>query len=236
MHWSRSAAALAAFLAFSSVPAAPAGAQGVEVDLDLIVEMPLATAYAFDAGVPGDELLVLTRSLVDAAVPPREFIEVVTLAPVAYRVERVERAGGQVARRRTGGPGLGAFVQAQHARGLRGTELASAIHRELRRRGVPAGPKVRRARLVDGDLLIVDLEGRDRFDRDRRRPGKRIPPGQLKKQDRRGPDGAPPGHDKARGKGHRKNHGEAGGLPPGHSGKRGKGEGPGKGRGKGGPP
>jgi hypothetical protein len=236
MRWSLSGAALTAFLVSCLVPAAPAGAQGLEVDLDLIVEMPLATAHAFDAGVPVDELALLTRSLVVGAVPPREFIEVVTLAPVAYRIEVVELDGDRPAPRRIQRPGLGAFVQAQHDRGLRGTELAGAIHRELRRRGVPAGPEVRRARLVDGDLLIVDLDGRDRFDRDRRRPGKRIPPGQLKKQDRRGPDGTPPGHDKARGKGHRKNHGEAGGPPPGRAGEKGKGHGPGKGRGKGGPP
>lgn len=228
MRWNLSGAALTAFLVACLVLAAPSRVQGLEIDLDLIVEMPLATAYSFDAGVPEDELVLLTRSLIDALVPPRQFIEVVTLAPIAYRVERVELGGDRPARRRIEGPGLGVFVQTQHARGLRGTELARAIRRELRRRGVPArGPEVRRAWLVDGDLMIVD--------RDRRPRGKRIPPGQLKKFDRGGPDGRPPGHAEGRGKGHRKDHGEAGG-PPGHSGKKGKGQGQGKGHGKGGPP
>lgn len=226
MRWNLSGVALTAFLVSCLV--APARAQGLEVDLDLIVEMPLATAYSFDAGVPEDELVLLTRSLIDAVVPPRQFIEVVTLAPVAYRVERLELDGDRPARRRIEGPGLGVFVQTQQARGLRGTELARAIRRELRRRGVVAGgPEVRRAWLVDGDLVIID--------RDRRPRGKRIPPGHLKKLDRGGPDGPPPGHAEGRGKGHRKDHGEAGG-PPGHSGKKGKGQGQGRGRGKGGPP
>jgi hypothetical protein len=229
MRWNLSGPVLTALLVSCLVPAAPARVQGLEIDLDLIVEMPLATAYSFDAGVPEDELVLLTRSLIDAAVPPRQFIEVVTLAPVVYRIEHVELGRDRPARRRIEGPGLGVFVQTQHARGLRGTELARAIHRELRRRGVPAeGPEVRRAWLVDGDLVIVD--------RDRRPRGRRIPPGHLKKLDRGGPDGTPPGHAEGRGKGHRKNHGEAAGPPPGHSGKKGKGQGQGKGHGKGGPP
>lgn len=144
MRWNLSGAALTAFLVSCLVVAAPARVQGLEIDLDLIVEMPLATAYSFDAGVPEDELVLLTRSLIDAVVPPRQFIEVVTLAPVAYRVERVELGGDRPARRGIEGPGLGVFVQTQHARGLQGTDLARAIHRELRRRGVPAGgPEVR---------------------------------------------------------------------------------------------
>jgi hypothetical protein len=48
-------------------------------------------------------------------------------------------------RRDAAGPGLGAWVQRLHARGLRGTELADAIHTELRHRGIPAGRKGRLA-------------------------------------------------------------------------------------------
>lgn len=87
--------------------------------------------------------------------------------------------------------GMGAYVQWLHERGLRGRELSDAIHAELRRRGVPAGPKDR----FDGpppasrrfvaerlpEVLVVDgrlVELRDGGRRDRHV----LPPGQARKR------------------------------------------------------
>lgn len=250
MRWSLSPGILLATLL--ALPLAPpdARAQGlaVEADFDLVVEMPLAVADAFDAGVPADDLAFLTRALVEGAVPAADFIEVVMLAPLAYEVELVEAANRPVRdgridrsrdrdRRTQDGPGIGAYVQRQLERGLRGPELSRAIHRELRRRGIPAGPPGRPVAVRGGDRVARDLaelrELRDRRDRRHRADGKpgrdRVPPGQLDKGDERRGKGVPPGHAKGRGRGHDKDKGKGHGPPPHARGDRG--DGPGRGNG-----
>lgn len=174
--------------------APPASARFLDADLDIVVRMPLAVADAYGAGVPAPELSELVGLLLGADVPPREFVNVVTAAPPLYllvvddddadrvgvirddddrddlRVVRDRDADRDRLRERVRdergprGRGLGPFVQIQLDRGLRGQELAAAIHRELRRQGVPAGP----VRVRDG------VAGRG--DRDRRAPDRDVRP------------------------------------------------------------
>lgn len=272
MRWSLSPAILFTALLAASLAPPGAGAQdlGLDADLDLVVEMPLAVADAFDAGVPADDLALLARALVEGAVAPADFIEVVTLAPLAYEGELVE-ASHRPARdgrndvegdRRRGpnGPGIGAYVQRQLDRGLRGPELSRAIHRELHRRGIPAGPPGRKVGVRGGDRVALDLsdlrELRDRRDRrlardrdldrdgerkdriDRRltrdRGRDRVPPGQLKKGEEGRGKPVPPGHAKGRGRGHDKGKGKGHGPPPHARGGQGGGPGSDKGSGNGG--
>lgn len=218
----------------------PASALFPDADIDVVVRMPLAVADAYDGGVPAPELAELVAMLLGADVPPREFVDVVTAAPPLYLLvvddDEVDRVGvirdddeGEDLRvvrdrdedrdrlrdrvRDERGPrtrGLGPFVQIQLDRGLRGPELAAAIHRELRRRGVPAGP----ARLRTGDrrVLPVDRDGRrpardvrplppDR-DKKAKKPNKPKKLKKPKKDDghgaRRGRDRGGPPHGKAR--------------------------------------
>lgn len=256
MRWSLSLGISLAVLALVPAPRAHPQDLGLEADLGLVVKMPLAVADAFDAGVPADELGVLTRSLIEGAVPPADFIEVVTLAPVVY-VPRVGLAPAAPVRlkgaaavrpRRAPGPGIGVYVQRQLARGLRGPELATAIHRELRRRGVPAGPPGLRVGVRGGDRVALDLHGlrdlqtrRDGWLRDRdegrleigrkARGRRHVPPGHLAKRGKGKGPGVAPGHARARGRGHAKGHGKGHGPPP-HA-RGGHREGPGHGNGNG---
>jgi hypothetical protein len=250
MHWSRCSGALAALLVAAPLASAPVGALGLglEADLALVVKMPLAVADAFDAGMPASDLILLTRSLLDGAVPPADFIEVVTLSPVVYEVARVDLVPNAPvrARRAVAGPGIGVFVQRQLARGLRGPRLARAIHRELHRRGIPAGPPGFRTGVPGPDRVALDLRGlralqdrRNHWIRDReegrleirgsvRGPG-HVPPGQLKKGGGGNGQGVPPGHAKARGRGHARDNGKGHGPPPAARGGQGKGQGHGNG-------
>lgn len=212
---------------------APAQELGLDVDLDLVVEMPLAVADAYDAGVPLAELTLLSGALIDGEVTPTDFLEVLTLAPIAYRADladleaeflgdlgedvvtelereraRDRRTGDEgLGRRAAPGPGLGEFVQRQLDRGLRGTDLADAIHRELRRRGAPAGPGDRRVGVRGGDRVARDL--RDLDARDRPDSRERV------REAERGRDRIPPGHARGRGRGHGE---DREGGPPGHAG------------------
>jgi hypothetical protein len=94
--------------------------------------MPVAVTQLELAGVPVAELRVVIPALNVGTVPPDVFLETVRAIPfLAYR------------NRKEGEEGLGGYVRALHARGLRGAALADAIHLELRNRGVPAGPRLR---------------------------------------------------------------------------------------------
>ncbi len=216
---------------------APATAAAT-ASLQLVVQMPLATVRAQEAGVPLDALGALTSALIDAAVPPRDFIEIVRYAPVEVRLVEVQRTvpypvdvvwlddGGFLVRRvpadvapalpraeLVAAPGLGAYVQRLHARGLRGPRLATAIHRELRRRGVPAGPKEWRPAPapVRRDFVVI----RDEV-------GGGGPPAKALKgkgSKAKGPKAKGP---KARGRGHGAAPGRAAGRPS-HAGPRGHG-------------
>lgn len=240
--------------------APPAAAQ---VDLQLVVQMPLAVVEVEDTGYPRDDLGLLASGLVASELAPAEVIDVLRWAPAIWyldeladgdlflaadpvRVEpvrieaeprrlrliedrdgswlittredlvlldladpEIERQwvidrdaavrdveGREVVRRdrerdrRVDDRGMGAYVQWLHEQGLRGRELADAIHAELRRRGVPAGPKDR----LDGpppasrrfvverlpEVLVVDgrlVELREGDDERRL-----LPPGQARER------------------------------------------------------
>jgi hypothetical protein len=196
--------------------AAPASA----LDVDLVVQMPLAVVEVEDAGYPRDDLALLTSGLIAAELEPVEVIDTLRWAPVVWlldelagddalfvdtgldfdpqvrRLRLIEDRDGRflvttredlvfvdladrvvverqflvdrdrdvifddrvrdrdVVRERDvvivdrdldrfDQRGMGAYVQFLHEQGLRGRELADAIHAELDRRGVPAGPKDR---------------------------------------------------------------------------------------------
>jgi hypothetical protein len=234
------------------------------VDVDLVVQMPLAVVEVEDAGYPRDDLALLASGLIAAELAPAELIDVLAWAPAvwyleqladgdlfldadAVRVDPVRRdpvrldadprrlrliadrdgrwlvttredlvlldlADREIERqwvvdrdvavrdrdldrrrfdeRGRDDRGMGAYVQWLHERGLRGRELADAIHAELRRRGVPAGPKDR----FDGpppasrrfvaerlpDVLVVD--GRLVELRDSRGDRHVLPPGQARQR------------------------------------------------------
>jgi hypothetical protein len=293
----QAAAALVVAAPLLTLPAAA-------LDIDLVVQMPLAVVEVEETGYPADDLALLASGLVDAELPAAEVIDVLRWAPVAWYVDELldgdlagadlfvdlDAAAAVEPRRlrliedRDGrwllttredlvfldlddpeidrrwviddddevffrdrdldprdldGRGLGATVQWLHARGLRGTELADAIHAELRRRGVPAGPKGRldgpppaSSRFVVAQLpvrLVVDRRTVDLRDD---APGARVlPPGQAKKRlaeapplvaGRGAPDRARDDADRGRGQG---------GGPPAHAGpKNDRGPKPGAGR------
>jgi hypothetical protein len=196
--------------------AAPAWA----LDVDLVVQMPLAVVEVEDAGYPRDDLALLTSGLIAAELEPVEVIDTLRWAPVVWlldelagddalfvdsgldfdpdvrRLRLIEDRDGRFLvttrddlvfvdladrvvverqflvdrdrdvifddrvrdrdvvrerdvvvvdrdRDRLDRRGMGAYVQFLHEQGLRGRELADAIHAELDRRGVPAGPKDR---------------------------------------------------------------------------------------------
>ncbi|HEX6202242.1 MAG TPA: hypothetical protein VF100_04495 [Thermoanaerobaculia bacterium] len=195
--------------------AAPAAA----LDVDLVVQMPLAVVEVEDAGYPRDDLALLSSGLIAAELEPVEVIDTLRWAPVVWlldelagdealfldagldfdpevrRLRLIEDRDGRFlvttredlvfvdladpvvverqflvdrdrdvifddrVRDRDGvrerdvvvvddlehldRRGMGAYVQFLHEQGLRGRELADAIHAELNRRGVPAGPKDR---------------------------------------------------------------------------------------------
>lgn len=144
-----------------------------------LVQMPVAVARLEMAGIPLADLRLLVPALNVGSVTPTYFIETVRGIPLlAYRDDRWDRGEGE---------GTGGYVAVLHRRGLRGPALADAIHAELRRRGVPAGPKDRTARshqVLHRDYLpgvILERDGRG-DDRGRARfegrgPSGREPPG-----------------------------------------------------------
>lgn len=91
-------------------------------------ELPVSTAQARIEGTPSDVINTVLDVLIGAKVPAGE----------AHEVIDEERAA-----RRENGPvdNFGAFVQSQLAAGLRGRELAAAIHAEHAARGKGPGGK-----------------------------------------------------------------------------------------------
>ena len=96
-----------------------------------LVQMPVAVTRLELAGVPVAGLRLLVPALNQPSVRPRLFLE-------AVRGISILDFGSWDGATRAG---MGGYVRSLHERGLRGPALASAIHRELRRRGVPSGPK-----------------------------------------------------------------------------------------------
>jgi hypothetical protein len=98
-----------------------------------LVQMPVAVARLELAGVAASDLRLLVPSLNTRGISPAIFIE-------SVRGIRL-LDGWDAGRENRDTPGMGSYVRRLHDVGLRGPQLAGAIQRELRTRGVPAGPR-----------------------------------------------------------------------------------------------
>ena len=91
-----------------------------------ILNLPLAVDAARRAGIPAGTIWDVLDSLRRRRVP-------------AADAEQILRAETEAVERGAPRDNFGAFVNAQLARGLRGRELAAAIHAEHARRGIGQG-------------------------------------------------------------------------------------------------
>jgi hypothetical protein len=126
-----------------------AGSVEAQEDWTDRVQMPVAVTRAEAAGVSMTGLRALVRSLNEDRVDPALFNETMRRLPVAEEIFVDEDdEPGQDRRdredREEGEGDVGGFVQTLLDQGIRGRALAEAIHEELNRRGIPAGPKGRR--------------------------------------------------------------------------------------------
>lgn len=124
------------FAAVVGTPSERAAAQWTPALWADLVQMPVAVARLQVAGVPVADLRFLVPALNVQTVSPTLFLESVrgmwVLDGWGVDPTRIRQQEGR---------GMGGYVQALHTRGLRGTDLADAIHRQLHSRGIPAGPK-----------------------------------------------------------------------------------------------
>ena len=91
-----------------------------------MLNLPLAVEAAQRAGIPSGTIWEVLDSLRRRRVPAADAEQI-----LRGEVEAVEKGGPR--------ENFGAFVNAQLARGLRGRELAAAIHAEHARRGIGQG-------------------------------------------------------------------------------------------------
>lgn len=91
-----------------------------------MLNLPLAVEAARQAGIPSGSIWDVLDSLRRRRVPAADAEQI-----LRGEVEAVEKGGPR--------ENFGAFVNAQLARGLRGRELAAAIHAEHARRGIGQG-------------------------------------------------------------------------------------------------
>lgn len=108
-----------------------------------LLNLPLAVEAARRAGIPGGTIWDVLDSLRRRRVPAEDAEQI-----LRGEVEAVERGAPK--------ENFGAFVNAQLARGLRGRELAAAIHAEHARRGIGQG----RGRGPDADKGKAKGRGR----------------------------------------------------------------------------
>lgn len=108
-----------------------------------LLNLPLAVEAARRAGIPGGTISDVLDSLRRRRVPAEDAEQI-----LRGEVEAVERGAPK--------ENFGAFVNAQLARGLRGRELAAAIHAEHARRGIGQG----RGRGPDADKGKAKGRGR----------------------------------------------------------------------------
>lgn len=111
------------------------------------VQMPVAVAKAVKAGANTEAMRELSREMIEGKVDPGDFNETMRYGPA------ISETMGSA----TEGEALSQFIQKKKNEGLKGRELAEAIHRELNRRGIPAGKKGKRARPVDDDFVPPGL-------------------------------------------------------------------------------
>lgn len=185
--------------------------QAQEVWMEL-VQMPVAVTRAELAGVPVAELELLVPALNAERIEPDLFNETMRVLPVAERIfvdHDPQRGQGE--------DGVGGFVQAMLDRGLQGRDLAGAIHDELNRRGIPAGPAGRERRAPPasrGFALELDDLGLDDAEIERARG----PIGPEVGRGRGRPGEAGPPSDRGRGGPPDEAGGPGGQGPPGKAG------------------
>lgn len=194
-----------------------AGSVEAQEDWTDRVQMPVAVTRAEAAGVSVTELRTLVRSLNEDRVDADLFNETMRVLPVADEIfvdedgepGQDEEPGQDRREGDEGEEGVGGFVQTMLDRGVRGRALAEAIHEELNRRGIPAGPEGRRggpppaARDFAPGLQDLGMEPEEierargpvgpAAGRDRGRPGQAGPPegrGRGDRPDSVGPDSA----------------------------------------------
>lgn len=127
----------------------PAGAQQTPVPsteaslIANVLNLPFAVEAARRVGIPTGTIWAVLDSLRRRRVPAADAEQI-----LRGEVEAVEKGGPR--------ENFGAFVNAQLARGLRGRELAAAIHAEHARRGIGQG----RGRGPDADKGKAKGRGR----------------------------------------------------------------------------
>lgn len=109
--------------------AAPLHAQ-THSDILEAIKLPRAADEAREEGVPEEDVRIAIEGAFKRGVPASETKEVMSES------SRTVRENGPI-------DNFGAFVQAQLDRGLRGRELAAAIHTEHARRGIGKGKKLK---------------------------------------------------------------------------------------------
>lgn len=116
-----------------------------------ILNLPLAVEAARRVGVPSGTIWDVLDSLRRRGVP-------------AADAEQILRGEAEAVERGAPKENFGAFVNAQLARGLRGRELAAAIHAEHARRGIGQGrgrgPDAEKGRAGAGDKGKAKGRGR----------------------------------------------------------------------------
>lgn len=183
--------------------AAPLLALDLHDDIVALVEMPVAVTRVVEVeAVPAVEVGNVVNVLNDLDVSPVDFLNVMRFVPVrdvrtfliglpqtglprGDLVEIVRYVPVVIDRRvmliddnSDSLFDLDDYVHARRQEGLRGTALAAAIHRALRARGVPAGPKTFVVHPVRATYIPQVVRVYMEHDRGR------LPPGQAKKLDR----------------------------------------------------
>jgi hypothetical protein len=119
-------------LALGLAVSAPLHAQTHRDIIDAI-KLPRAADEAREEGVPEKDVRTAIEGAFKKGVPASETKEVMNQST------RAVRENGPI-------DNFGAFVQSQLDRGLRGRELAAAIHAEHARRGIGKGKKLKRSK------------------------------------------------------------------------------------------
>lgn len=138
-----------------------------------VVQMPVAVDRVVEAGISEHQIGEVARILVDQGVDGRDFNDSI-------------RASAEGLSASAQDSGIGNFTVERIREGLRGRELAEAIHHRLNERGIPAGgwegegpPPVARN--------FIPEHARERIRaREAGRPDHRIPEHAREAQDRRG--------------------------------------------------
>lgn len=103
-----------------------------------IIQMPIAIDKAIESGADTEAIQALSKEMIEADVDADSFNETMRYGPeITGKDGDVESEDGDE---------LAEFIRTKKEEGLRGKELAGAIHAELNRRGIPAGKKTERGK------------------------------------------------------------------------------------------